>query len=190
MLKRMIIITTILLAFILSGCSGSASVGKEEISKIPVWFEKLPEDPNFIFGAGEGKSRELQIATDNAAAAARADVGRTIELKLSDMAKRFAEQTGEAENAQILQMTTQVTKTVVSTVLTGCKIAEKKIHDSNGLYQVFALAQYPIGAANQAFTNQIKSKEELYTRFRASQAFQEMEDDVKKYEEWKAKQGN
>jgi len=35
----------------------------------------------------------------------------------------------------------------------------------------------------------IKKQEHIYTRFRASQGFQELEDEVEKYEEYKKEQG-
>jgi len=35
---------------------------------------------------------------------------------------------------------------------------------------------------------QIKSNEQMYTRFRAAQTYKELDDEVKKYEEWKEKQ--
>jgi len=35
---------------------------------------------------------------------------------------------------------------------------------------------------------QISKNEELYTRFRSGEAFKELEEDVKKYEDWKKNQ--
>ena len=66
---------------------------------------------------------------------------------------------------------------------------KKEVSEEDGIYDSYVLVQYPIGAASEALMQQLKKKEELYTRFRASQAFEELDDEVKKYEEWKAKQG-
>ena len=46
----------------------------------------------------------------------------------------------------------------------------------------------PIGDANAAIVNRIKAQQNLYTRFRASQAFTELEADVENYEKWKQDQ--
>jgi len=52
------------------------------------------------------------------------------------------------------------------------------------------LAEYPIGAANEAFLEQIKRNEQMYTRFRSSETFKELNEEVERYEKWKKEQGN
>ena len=64
----------------------------------------------------------------------------------------------------------------------------KELFKDGEIWRAYVLVEYPIGAANNAFVQQIKKQEELYTRFRSSETFKELEDEVKKYEEWKEKQ--
>ena len=56
------------------------------------------------------------------------------------------------------------------------------------LWRAYVLVEYPVGAANQAFLQQIKKNEQLYTRFRSTQTFKELDDEVKKVEDAKKAQ--
>ena len=45
--------------------------------------------------------------------------------------------------------------------------------------------ELPIGAANAEMLAKIKENERMYTRYRASEAFKELEEEVEKYEKIK-----
>lgn len=149
---------------------------------------KTPDDPNFLFANGTAESADLQLAIDRATLSARTEVGRQLELKLNSMQKSFAEETGAAGD-ELLQMYTTATKAVVSTQLSGSKIRESKYQEKNGIYRAVVLVEYPIGAGNAALLEQIKNNQNLYTRFRASESFKELENEVEKYENWKKEKG-
>jgi len=42
--------------------------------------------------------------------------------------------------------------------------------------------ELPIGAASQALMQRVRANEQMYTRFRASQAFDELQKEVERYE--------
>ena len=130
----------------------------------------------------------MDLAVQKASTDARAEIGRQMELKVNALQKKFAEEVGSGEGSQLLEQFTTATKTVVSTELTGSKITKKEISQDGNNYRAYVLAEYPIGAAQQAFLKQISKNEELYTRYRSSEAFKELDEDVKKYEEWKKTQ--
>ncbi len=177
--------TLILCVFYLTNCGGSSQTN---ISNIPEWFLNTPNDPNYIFAPARGQSKDLQLAIDKATTDGRAEVARQIETKLQGLQKKFDEEVGVGEDATLLQQFTQANKTVVSTVLSGSSVIKKSVFEKGSLYEAYVLVQYPIGAASAAYMNQLK-KAESYTRFRSSETFKELEDEVKKYEEWKEKQG-
>ncbi len=85
-------------------------------------------------------------------------------------------------------MFTQAEKTIVSTTLQGSKVRSQKIVKDGDLWRAYVLVEYPIGAANEALMQQIKNNNQMYTRFRASQAFKELQDEVDKYEKFKQQQ--
>ncbi len=176
----------ILFGCLLVGCGGSPkTMQSADEGNIPAWYKTVPQDPNYIFGVNTSTSQDLQLAYDKATTSARADIGRQVELKLSGLQKRFDEETGVAQDAQLSQQFTQATKTVVSTTLSGTRIKEKKYSKDGDIYRVYVIVEYPVGVANEALLQQIKKNEQLMTRLRASQAYKELDVEVKKYEESK-----
>jgi hypothetical protein len=85
-------------------------------------------------------------------------------------------------------MFTQVSKTVVSDSLNGTRLAKQKLDREGGTYRAYVMMEMPIGEANARFLEKIRSQERLYTRFRASEAFDELDREVKAYEDWKRQQ--
>ena len=170
----------------ITGCGGASVVDSGDI---PEWYLNTPEDPNYLFAPSTATSKDLQLAVDKATTDGRAEIARQVETKVQSMQKQFSEEVGVGDNSTLLQQFTQATKTVVSESLSGSKILNKEVVKEGALFRSYVLVQYPIGAANDAFMQQIKKNEELYTRFRSSQAFEDLDKEVKKYEEWKDKQG-
>jgi len=189
MKKSVIILFSLFSILLLAYCS-SSSLSSTDSGNIPNWYTTPPTDANYMYSAMTATSKDLQLAVDKATTDARAEIGGQVELKVQSLQKSFNEEIGAGEDPTLLQQFTQATKTVVSTSLTGSKVTKKKIIEDGDNYRAYVLVQYPIGSASEELLKQLKKNEELYTRFRASQAFDELEDEVKKYEEWKEKQKN
>ncbi|KAK3604883.1 hypothetical protein CHS0354_000546 [Potamilus streckersoni] len=160
-----------------------------EQSKVPNWFAQVPSDPNHLYAANTQVSQDLQLAINKASTGARTEIARQVEVKLQGMQKRFAEEVGAAENSEFLQSFTEAEKTIVSTTLTGSRIKEQFYHKEGDTWRAYILVEYPTGAASSALLKNIQSKEAMYTRYRATQAFQDLEKEVEKYEKFKAEQG-
>lgn len=178
----------ILMAAGIIGCGGSKGLQTADTGDVPDWYMNPPQDPNYLYAANTQSSQDMQLAVDKATTAARADIGRQIELRIQGLQKRFTEETGTGNDAQLLQMFTQAEKTVVSTTLNGSRVKSHQINKDGGLWRAYVLVEYPIGAANQAFMDQLKKNDQMYTRFRASQTFKELDDEVQKYEDFKKQQ--
>ncbi|MCL4509758.1 MAG: LPP20 family lipoprotein [Bacteroidetes bacterium] len=177
-------------AVVLAGCGGSKqAMQSADTGDVPDWFTNVPQDPNFLYAANTQVSQDLQLAIDKAVTGGRSEIGRQIETRLQGLQKKFTEETGTGEDAQLLQMFTQAEKTVVSTTLSGSRIKYQKQVRDGKLWRAYVLVEYPIGAANQAFLQQIKKNDQMYTRFRASESFKELNDEVDKYEKFKKEQG-
>lgn len=172
----------------LIGCGGSKSMQTASEGEVPTWFTNVPQDPNFLFAVNTASSQDLQLAIDKAITGARAEVGRQMEVRVQGLQKRFDEEVGIGEDSQLMQLFSQATKTVVSASLSGSRVKEQKHVRDGNIWRAYVLLEYPIGAANQAFLDQLKKNNEMYTRFRASETFKELEDEVQKYEEWKKQQ--
>jgi len=191
---RFTFVTLILAGLALSaiGCGGSKdtqqSMQQTSMGDVPDWFANVPQDPNYLYSANTGVSQDLQLAIDKAATGARAEIGRQIEVRIQGLQKRFDEEVGLGEDSKLMQQFTQASKTVVSTSLSGSRIGKQKQMREGNTWRAYVLVEYPIGAANQALMDQIKKNDEMYTRFRSSQTFKDLDDEVQKYEEWKKSQ--
>lgn len=188
-MKNLVKLFFLLLSIVvLSSCGGSKSLPDTDAGDIPEWYLNTPEGANYIYASASSVSRDMELAISKATTEVRAKLARTLEVKVNSMQKKFEEEVGSGENSELLSQFTQATKTIVSKELTGSKIIKKKIEKDGGNWRAYVLAEYPIGAAQQAFLNQISSDKNNYTRFRSTEAFKELETDVDKYE--KSKKGN
>ncbi len=186
-MRTLSIFTIALLAAVaLLGCGGSTrSMQSADTGAIPDWFTSIPKDPAMFYAANTQVSQDLQLAIDKATQGGRTEISRMVETKITGLQARFTEETGTANNAQLLDMFTQANKAVVSTALAGSRVSKQKHLKDGNNYRAYVLVEYPTGAASAALAQQIKANDQLYTRFRASQTFKELDDEVKKYEESK-----
>lgn len=193
---KFILFALSVLILLLIGCAGPRSAStttgpatNEIIKNIPDWAQNVPQDPNFIFEIGTATSRDMQLAKDKASDAARMNIAKTLETRFKGLSKRFQEEIGTAENSQYLDQYTQATKAVVSTTLYGVTTEQTKVLNEGGVFRAYMLLKHSLGASNQSLMNKIKQQEQMYTRYRGTETWKEMEDEVKKYEDFKKSEG-
>lgn len=165
----------ILVSFV--GCGGGGP-------KRPAWFLNPPDDPAYYVAAGMGESVKEKLAIDKARNNARAEIARQIEVRVSNMIKQFEEEVGTGENTELLASFTSVTKTVTKATLNGAKVDEvATIQQKNGSWTAYALVILPKADLAQKMVNEAKKQEVLYNRFRASQAYDELQKEMQEYEQ-------
>ena len=175
---------------ILAGCAPAPVVEiAKPVADLPEWFLNKPNDPNMIFGVGSGTSSRMQIARDKASQSARFDLAQAIEVKFDGLQKQFTEEIGSGEGSELLEYFVQATKAVVSTVMTGATVDKSKIMQKGDQYIAYALMSMNVSSSNQALLDKLKQQENMYTRFRASETFKEMEAETEKFEDYKKAQG-
>ena len=171
------------------GCGGKTA-SKGNSLGLPEWFQALPEDPNYIFAVATSTSRDLQMSVNKAKQQGRVDIAQQMETKVKSMIKQFNEEVGLGEDAEFLSQTTEVSKSVTSKVLNGSKARKvETVKEGEIIYRSYVLMEMPIGPANAALMEAIKKQQNMYTRFRASQGFQELEGEIDKYDQFKKEQG-
>lgn len=175
---------------LMMGCVATAPPVAETkpVSDIPEWYMNKPNDPNLLFGVGTGKSARMQTARDKASQAARLDLAASIEVKFDGITKQFTEEVGTAGESELLEYFVQATKAVVSTVLTGATTDKTKMTEKENMYQAFVLIRMDVAASNKALMDKLGQQENMYTKFRASQTFKELEAETAKFEEYKSEQ--
>jgi len=170
---------------LLTCCATTPKAPKTTEVSVPDFYANPPSDPNYLFAPATAISQDLQHAVNTAKEEARVGIARDMRVKMQAMFKRFREETGVGEDAEFLSMETDVSKSVVSETLVGTKTRTQKILREGTLYRVYVLMELPIGAANAEMLAKIKENERMYTRYRASEAFKELEEEVEKYEKIK-----
>lgn len=188
-------VSTIVLVFLVAGMFACGSKPPAEgtpqatVVNIPDWYSNPPQDPNYLFSPATAMSRDMQLAVDKAKQQARSDLASQLETKIEGLTKKFDEEVGLNEDSELLSQFTQVSKAVVSTTLNGTRVSKQELLVENNIYRAYILMELPLGAANAALMQKIKQNNTMYTRFRSTQAFDELEKEVEKYEEFKKEQG-
>lgn len=180
----------LLTALVMVNCSSKPEAGPTPVidapksaknptgpSDLPEWFINSPEeDDTYIYAVGSGESRKMDLAIDKAKQAAKVEISERISANVQSQVKNFTQEAGMTENTQIMEFYQATSKTVTNNTLNGITVLKRYPYQRNGGAW---LAYVQIGlrkdAVNTAMVNVIKNEEALYTEFKASQAFDELE---------------
>lgn len=145
---------------------------------------------------GIGKSRELTLALDQARTRGRVELAQALEVKVDSMKKDFQEEVGEASSSEINALFAAAAKVITHRIMSGSvpdeeKYLEEGEQGKGGRKQVTAYTLMTLNPkiVADALGDQANTQRALYTRFRSSRAFAELEDEVRKYEEFKKSEG-
>lgn len=179
----------------LMGCGGSkeaADLSPEAsdatLQNMPSWFTSPPEEPDYLFGTGTSTSRSMQMAIDKASTTARGNLASTLESRFEGLSKQFEEEVGNSSNSQLLTQFTQAQREVVSQVLRGVSTRDRQILNEEGVYRAYVLVEMPIGQAAAELMRKLQQNDDMYTRFRSTQAFEELDEQVEEYEQFRQEQ--
>ena len=163
-------------------------VSKTDLGEQPEWFLQTPQAPDYLYASATQISKDMQVALDKATMAGREEISRQLETKLETLRKRFQEETGVGSESSLLQNFDQSGKEVASEALTGSYAKSKRTVREGQVWRAYVLVEYPIGEANRSLMKKIRAQEDMYTRFRATKAFEELDKEVKKLEDGKKSQ--
>ncbi|MFB6248024.1 MAG: LPP20 family lipoprotein [Salinibacter sp.] len=172
------ILVLLLAGGLVSACGGPGAT----LDDMPDWMAEKPESEQYLFGTATAVSDGLQTALKKAETRARGDIASTVEVRFQGLTKDFQEEAGD----EYLEQFTQAQKEVVSQFLRGTQVRQQKVLEEDGRFRAYVLMEMPIGQASKQLLSKLKQNEALYTRFRASEAFQELQNAVEKYEQDKA----
>lgn len=171
-------------ALLFSACSSNKALPDVETGNIPSWYLNKPTDPNYFFASATQTSRDMQAAMDRATQNARVQISQTVNSHVESITEDFTEEVGADESSQYLSYFMTASRTVTDNSLSGSQVVSSDVVRDGDLWRAYVLVQYPIGAANQALVDQLKQDEQLYTRFRAAEAFKKLDEQTRRqYEE-------
>lgn len=149
---------------------------------MPSWFlDNRPMDPHHIFAAATATAPKLELASSKATSQARGDIAAKIEVRFQGLTKQFQEEVGSGPNAESVSQFTKAYKSVVNRTINGSEVVKRKVKREDGGYRAYVLLRMPIGDAQEKLLDKIETQRNAYTRFRSSQAFEELEQEVENH---------
>jgi len=192
-MKKLMILAVVVLGFVIVGCGGGGPAPKPEpasdVINMPLWMVQTPTDPNLHFENGTGLSRDMGLAMDKARNEAQNRMAQYLETRFKGLTQSFKEELNAADGGEFLDQFTQATKAVTSTVLQGVKAENSEFRKEGNMFRAYVLMSMPVGAAADALKAKIQQQKDMYTRFRATQTFQQLDAEVEAYDKFKQTQG-
>ncbi len=177
-------------ALVLSGCAKPRPIASERTP-----FDIIQEKANAITAAGGlaavgmGSSRTVHLALEKAKTRGRVELAHILESKIDSMRKDFSEEIGEGADSEYNALFTSASRSVASQILRGTVPRDLKYDTAGGMTTAYALMVQDPKVIADAFAAQANTARHQYTRFRASQAFEELDKEVKKFEEFQKQDG-
>lgn len=196
MKKLFFFVLCILTAGLLAGCSSTPDTPAQQMVKNAKEHQSLFNDfqkqcgkildSGGVAAIGIAESKSLEIALSKAKMNARRELAQMVETKIESLQKSFVEETGLANDAEILSQFSSTAKAITSQQIRGSAAKELKYETSGETITACALMELN----PKIILDQFEKDEALYTRFRASKAYEELDKEIKEYEAYKKEQQN
>ena len=194
-MKRILIISTALLAlFLMQACGGGTTKAEDPSGPVAIAdpFEGLNQmvediiNDGGIAALGEAQSAERSMAKTAAEVDGRGKLAAIFNAKVQRVQRKFEEEVGNADDSEINKAFSNVTKVLTSKVLEGSRnkktmyYTEKR--NNKNVYVAGVVMAVEPKVVNQSIMNEMKNNKKMYERFRASQAYKDLENEMEKYE--------
>ena len=186
-MTTLFLMTTIMF---MGNCGGGMTITADPFTEVEEEFEAVK---NTILSAGGvadigiGRSPRRDIAKEKAKVNGQKNLAQIFENKVQNLTKSFIEELGEDTDVEINEAFSSATKSITSKVLNGViskktQYVQEKV-DGKTVYSCYVLMAIEPGTVNQSLMDEMGNKnKKTYERFRASQAFEEMDGAMKDYE--------
>ena len=153
-----------------------------QTDNIPKWFLNVPDGKGVVgYHRGSGTSTMLQMAIDIATMEAQEDLADALNAKVSSKTQKFVSQAGLGMDSEVMGEFEQVTKKVVAeSSVAGWSIKETDVQSINGNFVAYVLLEYIYGPENKLLQQKIKQDNKLLTAVKATEAYAELEEEIKK----------
>ena len=173
------------LAFV--GCRSSKTVWSKDTP-----FGKMQKrateviEAGGLAGVGVDVSQSPQTAMDKAKLSARLELAQIIETKVELLRKDFVEEIGEAKTDEYNALFSSTAKAVASQILHGTVPVDIQYRTKDGRTEAWVLVVQTPEILENALANQASAQRAMYTRFRASEAFKELQKEIAAFEKYKS----
>ncbi len=178
---------TLLALTVCIGFSGCKSAPKMDSDKSMFDYmqeevSKITEDGGMA-AVGIGESRSAPSALARAKVDARKNLAQAVAVKINNLEKAFFEEIGEPSGSEMNELFSSATKQVTSQKLQGTTPKMQKYETDDGVTTAYVLMVLNPDIVDASLRNNSSSAKHLYERFRASKAFEELDKEIKAFEE-------
>jgi len=175
--KRYLGIGLLMIAF--TGCVNQPE-SRNALNNLPQWYQEptvLGDKYAASGSAKPNKSGDIELQRIEAAAVARAELARQMELRVKDMYKRATQELGIGEDATVDHAMQYATKQIADVTLKQSQQKKLFLDGDNGvMYTLYALDATLV---DQNLKNSVKSsfknQEALWQKFQATQVWKELD---------------
>lgn len=188
----MLLLSAVVMVGLIAACGGGKKVVDPSKDMIVYEdpFQDLQDmsasiiDAGGIAAVGQSESARQDLAKKKAVTDAQGQLAEIFNTQVNRMKKMFQEEIGSAEDSEINEAFTTVTKVLTSTMLQGAITKKTKYlkDPQTGKFTAGSLVAVEPDKVNMSILDEVKKgKPKLYERFRASQAYEELDQAMDKY---------
>jgi hypothetical protein len=143
----------------------------------PVWYEKTPRsDDGSVYKTAQAIGANPVVSENLAVNLARQEMALSIDARVDVMQRNFQEQIAAAGDLDLLLRFQDLNTIVASKTLHGSHVIRKETYVmADGFYQTFVLMELDGRELDANYLDELKSRDELETRLRSSEAWAELE---------------
>ena len=184
-MKRISVVVMVVLCSILMMVGCTEKKVETVASDLPSWVLVPPEGGICAVGSAKIGAAGTGFARTEAAASARDEIARILNVRVKNMFKNFTETTGVGDEQTVDKVTTSVTKQLAKVDLSG-SIIKNVYRDlaNKELYVLVAVKPEVVkqvaDTMRQAAVNSFKNEKALWQKFQAKKGQEELENQIEK----------
>lgn len=181
--NRTLIAMTLILGLISVSCAKKIVAPTGEVLKVPRWYVNPPKDRKRLIAVAAATSRDLQTAIDKAKQEGRAEIARQLDVKMKALTKRLIEESGLGEHADLQDVFTKTTESVITDSLPGTRVAKQELGEAKGGFRAYVMMEMRLGRATARLVERIKQQAELYNNLRRSRTYRDLAQEAQENED-------
>ena len=186
MMKRMwtMVVMAACFALVLTGCQGGGAP-VQPAGDLPAWVLVPPEGGICAVGSAKVGAAGMGFARTEAAAGARDEIARILNVRVKNMFKNFTETTGVGDDQTVDKVTTNVSKQLAKVDLSGSVVKKAYLDKANNELYVLVAVQPEVvksvaDTMRQAAVTSFKNDRALWQKFQAKKGHEELESQIEK----------